>query len=399
MYGKALRTMREVKFPHMEATTRNNLARVLSDRGYGRGRRLCLDALELRKQQGASIPIAYSYNTMALIDNIHMRPDLAWIESAIAIAYFRLAEESRGLGLALLQLSEALRRLATRKSEIYHLRGDLPEVVMETAEQAINEAVELFTSGKPAGEIERRIEAWIEKGCVERDFIRFSDENPEQKQRHYRDCLYYLDKAAKLAKRKENLRLELDARVNIAWSHYSIGKFKLARESLDESEKIIPPECLFRQEMPAPSAQRDDIFVYKQLSKINGLRGRMALEEFNQSVEKIKETYTDREMRNKAVEQDDSAQTSLRDAAKYYVLALNYAQLLSPRSSALTIIYDSIYDYVKMFNLFEIETFYKYVQNTQQEFYAKTITLRNLGKLDDFITHTFGCFGEEPSDE
>ncbi len=395
-YGKALRYMREVEFPHMEPTTRNNLARVLSDRGHARGRRLCLDALELRKCQGAEVPIAYSYNTLALIDNDHMRPDLAWIEAAIAVAYFRKAEDPRGLGLALLQLSEALRRMAKRKSEAYHLRGDPPEMVLEIAERVINEAVELFTEGAASGELIRRLEAWIEKGCLERDLILFS-ETGEQKQHHYRDVLYYLEQAANLAHEKENTRLELDARVNMAWAHYHFGKFDQAKASLkevEEAQTLLPADCWFKRGEPLPQPERDDLYAYQQLSKMHGLRGQMGLEQFSKRVEEIKKAESDKEKRRDLIHEDKTAQARLKEAAEAYVLALAYAQLLSPRSSALSVIYDSLYEYLKGFNLTELEDFHRYASAARRHFQTAKVKTADLGNLGEFLLNTFGPLGE-----
>lgn len=385
-YGKALRFMRAVKFPHMEATTRNNLARVLSDRGHARGRRLCLDALEMRKEQGTEVPIAYSYNTLALIDNDHSRPDLAWIEAAIAVAYFRKAEDPRGLGLALLQLSEALRRLAKRKSETYHLRGDSPEVVLETAERIVNEAVDIFTK---SGERLRRVEAWIEKACLERDLILFN-EGYKQKERHYRDALYYLEQATDLAREIENLRLELDSCVNIAWTYYHFQKFEFAEQVLEQAEKLLPEDSWFKEGGAPPPSERDDLHIYYQLSKMYGLRGRMALDQFINYRDEVKKAVTDKEKRKERLHQDQKAQHDLQRAAETYVLALAYAQLLSPRSSLLTIIYDACYDRIKDFNLTELEDFLTFTEGASRKYGVSQIRLADFGNLSEFLSYTFG---------
>lgn len=69
-YGRSLMYTRETKFLARQATTRNNLARALASLGRDeRGYRVCIDALALRRELGAEIPIAYSLNTLALINN------------------------------------------------------------------------------------------------------------------------------------------------------------------------------------------------------------------------------------------------------------------------------------------------------------------------------------------
>lgn len=388
-YGKSLRAMRKVEFRHMEATVRNNLSRVLSERGYMRGRRLCLDALTLRKQLAAEVPIAYSYNTLALIDNDHLRPDLAWIEATIALAYFNKANEPRGQGLALLQLGEALRRLVKRTNEPYHLRGDGPDVVLQTADKALTKAIEIFTHSPASGEKVRLVEAWIEKGCLERDWIRFVEDSVA-KEHHYRDAVYYLEQAIDLAREIGNQRLELDARVNIAWTHYHFGEFQRAREALQVAMQQVPPDALLQPGKTPPTTERDDIYLYQQLSKMEGLRGRLALEEFRQIAEKFRKQFPDREERRRHIREDEHAQRLLEESARAYVQALGYSQLHSPRSIALTVTYDAIYEYLKGFNLTELEDFYEFAQKAIEDYRFAEIVPMDMSRLDSFLQQTFG---------
>ncbi|MBV5337091.1 MAG: hypothetical protein J0653_03710, partial [Deltaproteobacteria bacterium] len=71
-----------------------------------------------------------------------------------------------------------------------------------------------------------------------------------------------------------------------------------------------------------------------------------------------KETETDKDKRRGLLRDDQAAQKHIQEAARAYVLALAYAQLLSPRSSILTVIYDLLYENIKGFNLSELEDFY-----------------------------------------
>ncbi|MCS7009869.1 MAG: hypothetical protein NZL98_00690, partial [Anaerolineales bacterium] len=399
-YSRALRAMRDVDFPHMEATTRNNFSRVLSDRSHVRGRRLCLDGLKLRKEQGLEIPLAYSYNTLALIDNDHGRSDLAWMEAAIAVAYFRRANDPRGLGLALLQLGEALRRLANRRDEIFQLRGDSPEIVFKAADRALSEAVRIFTTGPLAGEKVRRVEAWIELGSLERDRMRTVEEDSPSRERYYRDAVSHLTQAAQLAHELGNKRLELDARVNLAWTHYRYPDFVLAERALQQAEDLLPDDCRI-QEGFLPGPERNDIYVYEQLSRMEGLRGRIALESFLQIVEEKKKNIPDREERRRQIHEDEKAQEYLKMAAEHFVKALTYAQLQSPRSHALRLTYDSIYDYLKEFNITELNDFYRQVRlaidryGLIQKYEPNSLCLIDLGRLDEFLEQMFGLSSEE----
>ncbi|MBN2386394.1 MAG: hypothetical protein JXB85_05190 [Anaerolineales bacterium] len=395
-YGMALRYMRQTEFPAQQATTRNNLSRVLSERGYTRARRVCLDALALRRSQGADVPIAYSLNTLALIDNDHNRPDLAWAEAAAAAAYFRRVDDPRGLGLALLQLGEALRRHGKPESNMYHpFREDSPEVILNIAARADSEAMELFTTSPAAGEKMRLVEAWIEMGCLQRDRMKVARAEDEQRQRFYRDALYYLNQAGALARELNNKRLDLDARVNTAWTHFLFDEFEQAEEILQQAEELLPEDCWIRKGQPFPEPGRDDLYVYAQLSKMYGLRGRMGMERFMRFTRLVAkenpgealEVVAARRMR---VHQDKTAQAALAAAAENYVLALAYAQLLSPRSSALGIVYDSLYHYLKKFNLVEMDDFYRYENRARKRFAISRIKLEDLGNLDEFLEDCFG---------
>ncbi|MBM3145795.1 MAG: ATP-binding protein [Chloroflexi bacterium] len=387
-YSRALTQMRETEFPHMAPTTANNLSRVLSDRGYSRSRRICLDALELRKKQGAEVPIAYSYNTLALIDNDHNRPDLAWVEAAIAIAYFRMANDPRGLGLSLLQLGEALRRLAKPTSEAHHLRGDKPELILEIAQQTLDEAVNIFVKHE---ELLRRVEAWIERGCLERDRIQWS-KDPARRERHYRDAFNSLEQAVQLAQEIHNKRLELDACVNIGWTHYYFDDLETTLESLESAEKIVPADYRIREGENLPLPDRDGLYNYQQLAKLNGLRGRVAMDRFGKRVDAIKAIYPeeDAQQRRERIHLDSEAGDHLHDAVEHYTLALAYAQLLSPRSSALSMIYNSLYGYLKGFNLTEMADFSRYAVEQRQRYQIDQLRTTDLGKLHEFLVDSFG---------
>lgn len=386
-YGRALRIMREVDFPHMEATTRNNLARVLSDRSQARGRRVCLDALQLRKKQGLESPLALSYNTLALIDNDHGRPDLAWVEAAIAAAYARRSQDQRVLGLALLQLGEALRRIANRREELYSLRGDLPEVILKVAANALAEAVKIFTD---YDEISRRVEAWIEQGSLERDRMRI-EQDKVKRERFYRDAVSHLKQAAYMADQLQNLRLKLDALVNLAWTHYRYPNFTLAEEIANQAESLVPSDAFIREDF-LPDPNRDEIYLYQQLSRLEALRGRIAIDRFRKisSDEELRTRIPDKETRHQFVHEDGIAQRYLQQTAEHYVKAIAYSQLQSPRAHGLRLTYNALYERLVDFNLTELQDFYKYVRQAIAKYHTDKLKTIDLGRLDEFLEQTFG---------
>lgn len=393
-YAKALKHERDVMFRSQMAITLNNLSRALSDMGRGRARRICLDGLNLNKEQGSESYIAYSYNTLALINNDQLRPELAWIEAATAVAYFRRAENSRGLGLALIQLGEALRRMA--KTQIRNVgtrvSNDLPDAIYEEARAMLEEAIDIFTTGTDSPEIMRRIEALIEMGCLLRDRLRYLESTQHTKQ-VFADALNYFNQASYLAKEYNFPRLCLDAEVNAAWVYYIQRDYQSTEKACIVAESLIPKDA---QISPGflPSSKRDDMYVFQQLSKIYGLRGEIAMRYFQDRVECIEKNSKDkpRDERYQGVKNDVEAQQYLEQAARFYVLQLAYIQLFSPRSAALTTSYDALYEKLKSFNGAELAVFYKYQKKAQEEYKTADIRVEDLSDLGRFINECLGEF-------
>lgn len=401
-YSHALKHMRGTGFRAQSATTRNNLARILSEIGLSRARRVCQDALDLRKELGADIPVATSWNTLALIDNQWHRPELAWIEATTAIAYFRRADSPRGLGLALLQLGEALRRLASPTQSKPPMR-DRPEDILETAEQALQQALGIFAPGQ---EPLRLIEAQIEMGCLQRDLIGLFDKSKRlQRKNYYGEALVFLRRAAAEAHARGFQRRYLDALVNIAWTHFAIDDYDRALQAAQEiqdNRELIPESMCIRPDFLPTVRDQATPYVFYQLGKLYNLRGRIAMERFKVRVEgieknlKTSEPALSRQEKHQVVAQDDDAQVQLRAAAEAYVLGASYAQLYSPRSGALSIAFDALYDYLKRFNPTELTFFARYAHAARDFYGIQDIKPVNLGDVDDFIR---SCFGDYLSTE
>ncbi|MEK7787362.1 MAG: hypothetical protein AAB658_18325, partial [Chloroflexota bacterium] len=202
-YANALPYLRESRFEVQQAVTSNNLARALSESGLPlRAARICRDALELHERLGAESYMAYAHNTLALIFNDALTPEEAWLEAAIAAAYFRRLGNARGIGLSLLQLGEALRRLSTSDKTL----PDTPVELQEAAEQVLQEALGIFTDEQNpfSKEIIRRIEAKIEIGCLFRDRSRSRkySSDPARQDRRRREALRHLTEAVELARQE-----------------------------------------------------------------------------------------------------------------------------------------------------------------------------------------------------
>lgn len=384
-----------------EATTRNNLARALVEMGKGRSIRICKDAIELRIKIGDWLPIAYSYNTLGLIYNDLYRPREALNACANAYAIAQRFENPRAIGLVLIQLSEALRRVASLDLPV---RQDSQTEIYSEAEKAIQQAREIFSESSARQELVRLVEIDIETGCLYRDWLALTDKSRSRKvwESRYEDALYYLQEAVRVAKNLNNPRLALDAQVNIAWTFFGVDEYEAAEEALREAEQLVTSEAHFRQNQLPPNPDKHDSYIFKQLSKAMGLYGLIALEQFHQELvilaAKIPGTSQEkRQARRLLVRDDKKMQALLEKAASHYVRALGYAQLFAPRSAALTIIYDKLYDFLKELNRRELEDFYEYSHEAAQLYQTEKIKLRNLGDLSEFLLDCFGDYSNPES--
>lgn len=401
-YTVSLQYWRQKKLPvtdALEASTRNNLSRALVEMGKKRSIRMCHDALQLRILSHQILPIALSYNTLGLIHNDLKQPSEALDASARALAIAQFIGDTRVVGLAMLQVGEALRRLAT--SEAFIRGSGEAQSLFSEAEKALLQAYDIFSTGEASQETIRQVEAALELGTLYREWVAAArhDDRPTPdaiiKSRR-NNALQYLSEATNLS--GDNVHLALDAWVNIAWTHYYADRYTETLQALDKADQLVndgeerSPGCPIRlREHPVeaqgalPDPTKLPVFWYKQLSKMHTLRGEMALKHF----------------RNKGNNDDSSKRpldpnTYLERAAHHYTLALTYAQLFAPGSAPLTAAYDSLYDFLRKLNLKELSAFYEYERAAHEVFAIEEVSHRfkNLGDLGDFLKD---CFGDPDS--
>jgi hypothetical protein len=400
-YPEALRYFRDAGFLTNEAITRNNLARVLSELGViTRAVRVCRDGLALREELGYENPIAVSHSTLALIYNNGLQPENAWFEAAKAVAYFRKLEDERGLGLALHHLGEALRRLAT--FSIWRL--DSPEQLFETATEATSEAVRLFDG---LDESMRRIEVGIEQGCLFRNYMYYLKRQTrahhngqlDRRVKQYRDrAVNTLKRALALAQKLGYPRHQLDAQVDLAWTYYYAGETEAAKTTFQDSLALAlelvdnDQSCLLRQEAEPPTPAKAEPYIFMLLGKAWAVRGRMFMDQFVQRQEKIKEEIPDRQARVAAIHNDPTAQEALQAAAEALVLALGYNKLYSARSPYISVVFDTLYDYLKKFNRTELQDFYRYQQLAKERYKVTKIEPVDLTDMEIFLDQSFGDY-------
>lgn len=402
-YTEALKSFREITMmtQTQEALVRNNLSRALIEMGKKRALRVCQDALELRIQEGSLIPIAYSYNTMALIWNDLRQPQNALTASARALAIAQYVQERRVIGLALLQVGEALRRLATSNDPL--MTGESTEDIYREAADVLQQAYELFSDPESSvsQEIIRRIEAAIELGSLYRDWVAFIPGEgvpPDIRQQRQDNAVYYLKEAIDLAHDLNLRHMELDAQVNMAWTYYHVGQWSKSETLLQEAEEnLIPTEVRLRLGEIPPNPYDHPNYLFKQLSKMYSLRGRIAGKQFQQGVEALTEALPDSSIKEKQaqVHDDKELQEFLRQVAFAFTQAVAYAQLFAPGSFQLTMAYDDLYDFLKKLNQQELSDFYRYEEIARSNFRIEEMKLENFGDVEEFLWDCFGNYSEE----
>ncbi|MCA9922924.1 MAG: ATP-binding protein [Anaerolineales bacterium] len=389
-YGRALYYIRgDKEMDSHRGVILNNLSKALSDLGRN-SVSLCLDGLNLRRKLAEEVPLALSYNTLALIyddmDRYEDAPKLA----AKAIAYLRRAGARRELGLALYQLGESLRHLA-----IHSQRGEAaqatPDSLYAATETLLREAHTIFAD---INETARLIVVLIEMGSLYRDRLRstMATSSVRQRQDEYREAMIYLERAQRMARRFNLLYLEVDAGVNIAWTHFHTGHYEEAEESIWQVEEVIDPAC-FITETQWPDVQEphvaDIIWALRQLSKLQMIRGQMGIARFRGIEAKLKEAHPGDEnapRRHRLLVEDEVAQLLLAETAEAYALSLGYAYAVSPGNRMLDYIIDDLYGGIRDFNPLELDAFHDYVLNLRERF----TRLKSIDLLDRTLHEFFG---------
>ena len=374
-YGAALHLirLRRRKDPSAHhAVVLNNLARALSDLGWN-ALSICLDALEMRWQVAEEVPLAGSYNTLAILYDDMGRYEDAPILAAKAIAYCRRASEPRQLGLALRQMAESLRHLAERMDTKQRV-ATRPDDLFAVADQLLGEANAIFES---MNELERLVEVNVEWGSLHRDQMRPVNRiaSPDW-QDSYREAQRNLVEALELAGGRFAQHV-MDAHINLAQIHYYADLAKQpeggdpkalerAEAALVEVETQAGDDYLIKEHRPLPNRVqlRNRNWIFRHLSTAEKLRGWMALDHFSAFVKKhtdptAGDTLERRQKQAEYVTKLPEAQGYLLAAAKAYAKGLAYAELYSLSSRSIGTIQSDLYGRLCQANPIELESFRK----------------------------------------
>lgn len=398
-YTASHRAMRELPPASLtlKAMVRNNLSRPLIEMGKKRSLRICQDGLDMRIKEGALLPIALSYNTLALIYNDIRQPQEALDASIRALAVAQYVQDPRTIGLSLLQVGEALRRIAI--NPILLTAQESIEDVYREGERALQQAYEIFTDPQSpvSGERVRRIEAAIELGSLYRDWVAHASTEhtpPEIVQQRLDNALFYLEEATSLAQSLDLIHLQLDARVNVSWTHFYTDNLEEALRTLREAELSVPQTARLQPGEKPPHPKEHPNHCFKQLSKIHNLYGQIAGRHFHEGVLQIAtiNPRLSRAERQQMAHLDSQLNDYLNKTADAYVQAAAYAQLFAPTSIQLSIVYDDLYDFLKKMNQMEMSDFYRYEQQARERYRIGEMVIENFGDVEEFLRDCFGDY-------
>lgn len=364
-YQSALPLWRALKEMDAEqANTLNNLAWAYAEVGdFHHAFLRCDDGLDLRQQLGPRAPIAFSLNTIGLIQTRADDPHSARVHCERAWNIFRDLQQPRGVGLACIALAEALRR-STGRARLY-----TPEESAEffrNAEQRAKEAVDIFSD--PVKERLRLVEALNELGCVYREWARI--------RKHYDKTAVDPDRDTLVRRGEEALRRAIreagedllyrgvDAQVNLAWLYYHINDDEKARREAEAAIARVPKKYHITEEGGLPERSLAEAFYWVQLAKAHLLFGEMVMRKFQAKKEP----------------------TQLEEAAKWYALSLEYNALYGEDFRDVRRGREHIYANFKPLNVIaEFPAVFRGIDRVTEEYKLPKPT-----RLERFIEESFG---------
>lgn len=370
-YGRAAVIWRQVNIRIELATTLNSMGFAMAELGrFTDARTLVMHALTLRRQLGPRAPVALSINTLGLIETREGNYDKAAKLAEQALRIFRALPNQRGIGLALIAMAEALRR---RSRNDVTLNPEQAVDLLRKARDYAWEAQRIFGS---LNEPMRQVEALIEEGCANREWLFIRKQHPDpadDTDRLLEEGMTALRHAEKLAAPSLPYR-SADALVNLAWLCHYDGRDDQARAIAQEADDYIGPEYDIDRATGGPRIERHNaqILMWPLLGKLNTLYGHQAYAR-----------YIEQHATNGA-----AALATLRDVAFYYVFSLEYNARFADDYRDIRRSKDEIYDRLKDLSIVELLVVAQSVLETEQKYNLKPIAPREFPSvMQEFLRY------------
>ncbi|MGB9890713.1 MAG: tetratricopeptide repeat protein, partial [Anaerolineae bacterium] len=348
--------LRRMALRAQHANTLNNLAWALAEQGhFDRAARLAEDALDLRQRLGPAAPVAFSLNTLGMIETRADQPHRARVHCGRALSIFRSLQQPRGVGLAEIAMAEALRRMAAIP-DLYS-----PEESADMVREArgyLDDAVEIFSPEGPVRERPRLVEALIERGCLYRLWAWLRLTYPDAKKegdptleelvrRSERDFQRAMEEAGEALPYRY-----LDALVNLAWLYYYVRKEDRAEDEAQKALDRIPPE--YRLPLQTAHKELPHTFYWLLAGKTYLLLGQLAMRRFAQAKEEKRE--------------QEERMEHLRRVGEHFTAALAYDELFAYEFRDIRRAIRSIYERLRGLNQQEMAAVHQGIANAIQRY-------------------------------
>jgi tetratricopeptide (TPR) repeat protein len=256
------------------AYTQNDMGFAEAMQGnYEQGIQLIEEAWQERQKLGIAAHIGLSINSLAMAHILAGSFSEAIKYGQQALRLFKALQYRRGEGMANIALAEAFRRQSKA----------MPDDAAKARETYLKEALRHAQAGsrifKDLNETSRQVEALIEIGCANRDWVRHCRAVPTgcdtartaQYANKARDAL---NQAASLA--HDILYRHVDAKVNLTWLTFYLGDYEAVAQQAAEAWKVIPAEYCFDADSdagPTISGNELQATVWTQIAKLEVLQG------------------------------------------------------------------------------------------------------------------------------
>jgi len=277
-YRRADDILDRTGFKTLHAEVKNDLSRVLGELGaLHQALTLCEAGLTVRNQYGFDYLSGLSNNTLSLINVRNGRPTRARYYAENALGIFRRLENLRGIGLALIQVAEARRRIWGLTANEAHTdpfrQSKVDPELLDEVVPLLDEAEKIFSERFDRDA--RLVEVWIEKGCLYRDWAAFF--GLDQARTEFEKSRQQFQQAMGLAKDQNYPQHYLSACTNLAWLY---GHCKLLKEADNMAQHAlgsIESNYILNDQHPLDVEKTTNVVNFRELSKISSLRALVLL--------------------------------------------------------------------------------------------------------------------------